>query len=182
MVVVAVAVFSFVSSDLVFAEAGLKAESTKKVVVTSDTMESLRADGVVIFRGSVVAEQDYLMCSEELHVFYADDQQVKEIVAIGDVRVVLEEGKRARGEKIEYNKAEDTLIISGNAAAMQCGDIVRGEKITIHIDSNNVFVDGGDGRVRAVITPKSKNAEGEEEKKDCSEGIISEEFQCQRAR
>jgi lipopolysaccharide transport protein LptA len=184
LTVVVAAVFSFISLTLVFPELALsevKSEGAKRVVVTSDTMESLRAEGVVIFRGSVVAEQDHLMCSDELRVFYNDMQQVKDIVATGDVRIV-HEGKRARGDKVVYDKAADTFVITGNAAAVQCGDIVRGEKIIIHLDTNNVFVEGGTGRVRAVITPQSKTGSNEKEKKDCSEGTISEEFQCQRAR
>ncbi len=158
-----------------------KAAKDKPVTVHSDTMESLRADGVVIFRGNVIAEQDYLMCSDELHVFYDESQQVRNIVAIGNARIV-QDGSRARGDKIVYDKAGGELIITGNAAAMQCRDIVRGEKIIFYLDSDNVMVEGGDKRVRAVITPQKENKECSGEGSSGTQGHISEEFQCQRAR
>lgn len=183
-VVIAV-VLSFISPTLLFAEASqvsvdksggadVKKKPEKAVTVTSDTMESNRSKGVIIFRGKVVAEQDHLMCSEELRVFYGDEQQVKDMVATGNVRIV-QTGMRARGDKVVYNKAQGKLVITGNAAAKQCGDIVRGAKITFYLDNDNVMVEGGDQRVRAVIMPQKEN-------KECLEGPISEEFRCQRAR
>jgi len=187
LAVVAFAAFSFVLPGLPFAatpEGGgeaAKGTNDKPVTVTSDTMESLRGERVVIFRGQVVAEQDSLMCSDELRVFYDEQQQVKNIVATGNARVVRD-GNRARGDKIVYDKVNGEVIITGNAAAMQCGDIVRGEKIIFYLDSDNVMVVGGDKRVRAVIMPKKENKECSDGDTSGAEGHISEEFQCQRAR
>ncbi len=130
LAIVFLAAFSFVLSGLSFAapaapDGGKAVKKTNTpVTVTSDTMESLRGDGVIIFRGEVFAEQDYLMCSDELRVFYDKQQQVKSIVATGNARIV-QGGNRARGEKIVYDKINGELVITGNAAAMQCGDIVR---------------------------------------------------------
>jgi len=187
MAIVAFALFSFVLPGLSFAEApattGGKAakETNKPVVVTSDTMESLRDERVVIFRGEVVAEQDHLMCSDELRIFYDKQQEVKDIVATGNARIV-QGANRAKGDKIVYDKVNGELIITGNAAAIQCGDIVRGEKIIFYLDSDNVMVEGGDKRVRAVIMPQKENKECSGGDTSGTEGHISEEFQCQRAR
>ncbi len=189
--IIIIAVFAYaavVPSSVLAADENNKTKTAKEaknndkpVTVHSDTMESLRSEGVVIFRGNVVAEQDHLMCSDELHVFYDKSQQVRNIVAIGNARIV-QEGSRARGDKIVYDKAGGELIITGNAAAMQCGDIVRGEKIIFYLDSDNVMVEGGDKRVRAVIIPQKENKECSGEGSSGAQGHISEEFQCQRAR
>lgn len=186
IIIIAVFVYgAFVPSFVVAADTSSKTKAAKAndkpVTVHSDTMESLRTEGVVIFRGNVIAEQDHLMCSDELHVFYDKSQQVRDIVAIGNARIVRE-GSWARGDKIVYDKVGGELVIIGNAAAMQCGDIVRGEKIIFYLDSDNVMVEGGDKRVRAVIMPQKENKECSGEGSLGSQGHISEEFQCQRAR
>ncbi len=149
---------------------GLK--TTKTIRVTSDTMEAERKKRLVIFRGDVVAEEDYTVCSDELYVYYDDAEEIKEIVAKGNVRVV-QEGKRAKGDRAVFNRLDRTLVITGHAAAKQCSDIVRGERITFYLDSDNIRVEGRKGeRVRALIMRH----------KECSESLESEEFRCRGSR
>ncbi len=146
------------------------------ITVTSDSMEASRAGaGKVVFLGDVVAEEDFLLCSDELTVYYDDSGEISRIVAAGNVRVVRE-GRRARGDDGVYDRVERKVVLTGNAAARECSDTVRGETITFYLDSENMTVGGeGAGRVRARITPK-------QEEKECGEDEVGEQFQCRAPR
>ena len=144
------------------------------VVVTSTSMEADSKAKVVTFKGDVVAEKDFLLCSDELKVYYGEKEEIKEIVAVGNVRVSKGD-KRAAGDTAVYDKGKNVIVITGNAAAEQCSDAVRGGKITLYTDSDSMAVEGGDAqgqRVRAVIMPEKK----------CVEGSGNERFKCERPR
>ncbi|MBI5560194.1 MAG: lipopolysaccharide transport periplasmic protein LptA [Deltaproteobacteria bacterium] len=144
----------------------------KPVTVISDTMDADRKQRVVVFRGNVYAKEDFDLCGDVLTVYYDEADETKEIVAAGNVRIVQGD-KRARGEKAVYDREKKAVVITGKPSAMQCADVVDGEKITFHLDSDRMIVEGRTGeRVKATINPK----------KECSEGPEREEFKCGAAR
>ena len=132
------------------------------VVVTSATMEADSKGKVVTFKGDVVAEKDFILCSDELKVYYGENDEVKELIAVGNVRVSKGD-KRAMGDRAVYDKGKNAIVITGNAMVEQCSDVVRGGKITVYTDSGSMTVEGGETpgkRVRAVIMPEKKCVEG----------------------
>ncbi len=144
------------------------------VVVTSMTMEADSKSKVVTFKGDVRAEKDFLLCSDELKIYYGENEEIKELIAIGNVRVSKGD-KRAMGDRAVYDKGKNAIVITGNAMAEQCSDAVRGGKITVYTDSDSMTVEGGETpgkRVRAVIMPGKK----------CVEGSGDEKFKCERPR
>ena len=144
------------------------------VLVTSSTMEADSKGKVVTFKGDVVAEKDFILCSDELKVYYGENEEVKELIAVGNVRVSKGD-KRAMGDRAVYDKGKNTIVITGNAMVEQCSDVVRGGKITVYTDSGSMAVEGGETpgkRVRAVIMPEKK----------CVEGSGDEKFKCERPR
>ncbi|MBI5599322.1 MAG: lipopolysaccharide transport periplasmic protein LptA, partial [Deltaproteobacteria bacterium] len=147
---------------------GRDKKDKKNVIVTSDTMEGDRKGRLVVFRGNVVAEEDYNLCADELRVYYDESEEIKEMTAAGNVRMVRE-NKRARGEKAVYDRARRAIVITGHARARQCSDVVEGERITFFLDDDRVTVEGpSGGRVRATIMPGGQ----------CLEKEDSEEFKC----
>lgn len=172
------------------------------VVVTSEAMEADSKAKIVTFKGNVAAEkvaprpaplrgthsesgsgapkgggggiEDFILCSDELKIYYGAKDEIKEIVAVGNVRVAKGD-KRAAGDRAVYDKGKNAIVITGNAVAEQCSDAVTGGKITVYTDSDRMAVEGGDTpgqRVRAVIMPEKK----------CIEESGNEKFKCERPR
>lgn len=141
------------------AEDKITIDNTKPITITSDNMEAVKKESLVIFRGNVIAEQkDYILYSKEMYVYYVDSKEIREIVAIGDVKII-QTNKIATGEKAVYTRETRTLVLTGNPQVEQDCDIVKGEKITIFLDEDKSLVEGGsDNRVKAVVSPKDDKA------------------------
>jgi len=136
-------------------------EAPKEPVrISSDSMEAIRAERLVVFKGDVVAEEDFLVCSDELHITYGEDNAVSDITARGHVR--LYHGTRSGTSDIAvYDRVKRTLVMTGNPVVEQCSDMVKGTRITVYLDSDRALVEsGGSGRVSAVIMPEKKCEDG----------------------
>lgn len=150
------------------ASAPTKAVSKKPVNVTSDRMETDKTDNTVTFSGNVAAEEDFILCTDELHVSYDENKEIKEIRAKGNVRI-LKEGKTAASDAALYDKKARTIILTGKAMVSQCSDNIRGEKIVYYIDTDRASAESGQGgRVKAAIISQKKC--GEEEKANAAAG------------
>ncbi len=150
----------------------------KTVTITSDRMEADRGKNLVLFKGNVVAKEDFTLCSDELAVRYGKEKELTELVASGNVTVV-QAGKIAASDEAVYNRLERTIILTGRPEIKECGQTVSGDKITINMDRENALVQSdGKGRVKAVIIPDKKceaDTRGAEKK-------TVEEAQCRRSR
>src|SRR3990170_4129041 len=117
-------------------------DANQPITITSNNMEARKKENLVIFRGDVVAQQkDYTLYSRELHVYYADGQEIKEMIATGDVRIVQSD-KVATGEKAVYTKVNRAVVLTGNPQVEQDCDVVKGEKIIIYLDEDKSVVAG----------------------------------------
>ncbi len=140
------------------AESGssLKGPVKKPVTVSADRLEADNKKNVVVFRGNVVAEEDFLLCSDELYVSYGQRQRVDKITATGSVRI-YQENKESSSEKAVYDRVARTIVLTGGPVVKQCTDTVTGDKITVYLDEDRVVVESkGGGRVKAVIMPDKK--------------------------
>lgn len=147
------------------------------VTVTSDTMEARSGEGRVVFRGNVVAVEDFMLCSDELQVTYGEGNDIKSIEASGNVRI-FQDRKSSTSDRAVYDRTERVIVLTGEPHLRQCSDSVRGEKITVYLDQENALVEGGNGgRVRAVIMPNKDCPE-----KDAPEKPVSEEARCKGTR
>ncbi|MBI5492131.1 MAG: lipopolysaccharide transport periplasmic protein LptA [Deltaproteobacteria bacterium] len=150
----------------------------KPVTVTSDTMEAKTSENVVVFRGNVVAVEDFTLCSDELHIRYGEAKDVSEIEASGNVRI-FQDNKTSTSDRALYNRNERTIILTGRPQVKQCTDTVKGDRITVFLDKDNALVESEKGsRVKAVIMPEKSCTD---EKKG-AEKAISEEARCKGAR
>src|SRR3989344_6682738 len=146
-----------VSVCLAFAEDKTAANTDQPITITSNNMEARKKENLVIFRGDVVAQQkDYTLYSRELHVYYADGQEIKEMIATGDVRIVQAD-KVATGEKAVYTKVNRAVVLTGNPQVEQDCDVVKGEKIIMYLDEDKSVVEGSsDNRVKVIMHPKDE--------------------------
>jgi len=156
----------------------IKTAPRKPINVTSDKMEADKGASVVVFKGNVVAVEDFTLCSDELYVYYDEKQEIKDIVADGNVRI-YEQGKTATAGKAVYDRKNRFIVLTEDPRVVQCTDTVKGDRITVFIDEDRAMVEsGGGGRVRALIMPEKKCAEAGKTVGDAT----SEETRCKRSR
>lgn len=148
----------FVMPGASWAESGSsrKGPVKKPVTVSADRLEADNKKNIVVFRGNVVAEEDFLLCSDELYVSYGEEQRVDKLMATGSVRI-YQENKESSSDKAVYDRALRTIVLTGGPVVRQCTDTVMGDKITVYLDEDRVVVESqGHGRVKAVIMPDKK--------------------------
>lgn len=151
-------------------------DARKPVTVTSDTMEAISNENLVIFRGNVVATEDFTLCSDELQIRYSESRDVKEIEASGNVRI-FKDDKTSTSDRAVYDRAERKITLTGKPQVKQCTDTIKGDRITVFLDDDNAVVEGDKGgRVKAVIMPEKKCSEPRQEK------TTSEEARCKGPR
>jgi lipopolysaccharide export system protein LptA len=153
-------------------EKGLKTEqsfgftaSRAPIDITSDTVEADQKTNTVTFKGNVIAKQeDTTLYANTLVITYdGDTKKLKEIVAVGNVKVVQLE-KRATGQKATFDQDKNKMVLDGDAVVREGANVIRGEKITYYVEEERSVVEGGKGsRVSTSITPPPKE-EGEEKK------------------
>lgn len=159
-------------------ESGAPRDTPRKpVTVTSDTMEASTNKNRVVFKGNVVAVEDFTLCSDELQIMYDNNKEVSQIEAAGNVRI-FQDQKTSTSGKAVYDRKERIIVLTGDPLVRQCSDSIKGDRITVYLDQDNALVEsGGSGRVRAVIMPDKNCPETKAEERP-----VSEEARCKGAR
>ncbi len=154
-------------------------ESSRPIVVTSDTLEADNKAKLATFSGTVVARQEQrgkepinIYC-DKMVIHYTEDSgkkpsspqakkniteqnRVEKIVATGQVKIV--QGKDvATGESAIYYNSEQRIVLTGNPKVWQGKNLIKGEEITVWIKENRSLVTSkGSNRVQAVIHQEEK--------------------------
>ncbi|HEY4707691.1 MAG TPA: lipopolysaccharide transport periplasmic protein LptA [Thermodesulfobacteriota bacterium] len=149
----------------------------RPVTVTSDSMEASANENRVVFKGNVVAVEDFTLCSDELQIMYDNNKEVSQIEAAGNVRI-FQDQKTSTSSKAVYDRKERVIVLTGEPLVRQCSDTIKGDRITVYLDKDNALVEsGGGGRVKAVIMPDKNCPEDK-----ASERPVSEEARCKGTR
>ncbi len=128
------------------AERGRPFSSNSPIAIKADELEAEDSGSrkKFIFTGHVRATQDDLVVkSDRLEAFYPPgSSQPERLVATG--HVVLEQtGRTAYCEKAVFFRSDDRMVCTGQTARLeQACDIVRGETITFHLDTEVLHVQG----------------------------------------
>ena len=155
-------------------------KSKEPITITADNLEYEYKDGVITYRGDVLAVQgDVKVRSNELRITLAkvddgkqtatkaaselDDasaSKVQEVVATGNVRI--DQGTRwAVGGKATFDQTNRTLVLTENPTLHDGPNEVAGDRVVVYLDEDRSIVEGGRKRVKAVLFPKK---EGKDEK------------------
>lgn len=128
--------------------------ATSPVKITSDQMEADKKKGTVVFKGNVVVRQEEgIIMSELLTVYYNEQNEMEKIIAEGDVRI--NQNDRVGTCQLATYRLEDKSIVMENEPRIwRGGDVVEGETITVFMDSDRMIVEGG---ARAVIHKNEDN-------------------------
>ena len=135
------------------AESGKKAKkprraSTRPARITSATTYYDRKEGIVFFNKNVfVDDEQYQLHADKAYVFMSGTNDVRRIVAIGNV-AMTNDTKRAYGAKVSYYRDGGMVVLySGDGITAEVRDEsksedqeVRGRKIKFWIDAEQVEV------------------------------------------
>lgn len=122
----------------------------RSVKITSERTDYDRREGVIMFDKDVfVDDAEYKMHSDQLYVFLDGTNELKRIVAIGNVSIT-NETRVGSCAKAAYTKSVGKVVMYGdsNGVRAKLADYgkrkseVEGRKITFWIDSEQVEVEG----------------------------------------
>ncbi len=140
-----------------------KAQETKKVDVTADTMEIQDDRNRAIFTGNVKAvRNDVTLFTDRLIVEYSKvkDKAGNEktdatfLTAEGHVKIVSPE-QTITGERARMDVKKELLWVTGNVAIRKKKTLVRGQKLFANLKTNVSRVESGrKGRVHGVFSTK----------------------------
>lgn len=129
-----------------------KAKKTKApardAVITADRTDYDRKEGVVLFDRNVhVDDEQYQMHTDRLFLFLDGTNDLKRLVAIGNV-AITNENRRAYCARATFNKKLGRIVMYSSDETVaelreegKKGSEVKGEKITFWIDSEQVEVE-----------------------------------------
>lgn len=120
----------------------------KRVKITSNRADADRKQGIILFDGNVfVDDTEYQMHSDRLYVFLEGTNELKRIVAVGNV-AITNDNKMGYCAKATYSKEKSRIIMYGDGpvaaklvdASKKKSEVV-GSKITFWVDSDQVEVE-----------------------------------------
>jgi lipopolysaccharide export system protein LptA len=135
--------------------------SREPISVTADHLEFDYRTRVLTYKGGVIVIQgDMKLQSDTLTVSlddHSENSKPKEVVALGQVR--LSKGTRwATGERAVFDRAQNTVVLSQHAVMHDGQNEVSGDRIVVYLDQERSVVEGGTGRVKAVLFPSARDA------------------------
>ena len=96
---------------------------------------------VVIYRGDLTVK------SPRMDARYDGQGQLTTLELRGGV-VMVDGDRRATGQRADYNASTRLLVLTGDPKLYDRGDVLRGTRIEMNLDSREVKVDRASGRVR----------------------------------
>ena len=130
------------------------------VTVDADQLENLQKEGLVVFSGNVVANQNSSTQYADRMEVYLDDKgnRIVRAISTGNVRIITKDCRTGTAKRAEYYDAEQRVVLIGNARVWRDDNVVTGERITIYLAEDRSIVEGGQQeRVKAVFYPKNQN-------------------------
>ena len=127
--------------------------NAKQIKIVSDRLEIIRAKNISIFSGNVYAMEDNLeIWSEELIMTSSkDENEVKEINAHGNVKIVREE-LSINGDKARYDPIQNKLFVFGEVEVLQNQSNILCDKIIVDLEnSSSIMSSDSNKRVEALI-------------------------------
>jgi len=142
------------------------------IQIVADELISYNEEKYAEFIGNVKVTQGNLaITSDKLRIYYqgelldtekkgGDEELLKKIIATGNVKFSSEQFN-AEAEKVEYDTATMTVILSGKNAKVTSGkNSITGSKITLNRKSGQVKVEGSaNKRIKAEFYTNDKTSD-----------------------
>lgn len=132
------------------AELGRWTDGKEPIQIDSQSLEARANEGVVVFRGEVVARQGEMTLQAEEVTVQVDPKtsEIRSVQARGSVRIQRAE-LVATGREADFDVVGGVLTLTGEAKAWQGRNVVAGERIILYLADNRTVVEGA----RAVLFP-----------------------------
>jgi lipopolysaccharide export system protein LptA len=134
--------------------------SREPISVSADRLEFDYRTRVLTYKGAVKATQGDMHLQSDTLTITLDEQsenRVKEVVAQGSVR--LSKGTRwATGGRAVFDQLQRTAVLSDDAVLHDGPNQVSGDRVVVYLDEERSVVEGGNGRVKAVLFPPQAGA------------------------
>ena len=130
-------------------EKGASGRTGRDAVITSERTDYDRKEGVILFDRNVFVDDElYQMHADRLFVFLDGTNDLKRIVAIGNVSITNEQ-RTASCSRAVFTKAASKIVMYGDETSnakledpSQRGGVAEGKKITFWLDAEQVSVEG----------------------------------------
>lgn len=164
LIIITISVFLTFPGPVRPETAGDSDTSGQIIIHHSDTFDADYNQGTAVFSGRVEAEWDNITLScKRLELYYensagkkaVEDLQasIKGMTATGEVTISRQtDGVTATAEKVEYFKADETMVMTGSPVLKRGSDIMKASKITYYINGNRFSFEN----VEAVLLPGEK--------------------------
>lgn len=112
-------------------------------VINSDAFRLDLSKKEGVFTGNVsVKDKNFELSSEELTVFFSEDNKVKRLLARGKVKIKHGSRRNASSREAEYFVDDKKLRLIGDPVVAQDGNWISGKIITIYPESDRMDVEG----------------------------------------
>ena len=116
-------------------------------MITSERTDYDRKEGIILFdRNVFVDDEQYQMHADRLFVFLDGTNDLKRIVAIGNVSITNEQ-RTASCSRAVFTKAASKIVMYGDETSYarledpsQRGGVAEGKKITFWLDAEQVSI------------------------------------------
>ena len=130
----------------------------RDAVITSERTDYDRKEGVILFdRNVYVDDEQYQMHADRLFVFLDGTNDLKRIVAIGNVSITNDQ-RMASCSRAVFTKAASKIVMYGDETTYaklvdpsQRGGVVEGKKITFWLDAEQVSVEESAVRMPGAV-------------------------------
>ena len=127
-------------------------------MITSERTDYDRKEGIILFdRNVYVDDEQYQMHADRLFVFLDGTNDLKRIVAIGNVSIT-NEARTASCSRAVFTKAASKIVMYGDENSYarledpsQRGGVAEGKKITFWLDAEQVSVEESAVRLPGAV-------------------------------
>jgi lipopolysaccharide export system protein LptA len=138
--------------------------SKEPISVEADHLEVFDKEKRAVYSGNVVVVQgESTMKSGKMIVFYANEgQDGTNGQPAQNAAPALGNGKIAVGNQGVYDKETNRMILTGNVALTQNGNVTKGEKLVYDLNTGVAVVEAApnSGRVKSLLVPNSNEDKG----------------------
>jgi len=144
-----------------------KADSSKPIEVNADSASLDQKQGINVFEGNVIIIQGTLNLRAQKTVATQDASGRQKLLATGSPVYFRQklDGKNeyvdGNASSVDYDSANNTVILTGKAQVKRGKDVVNGEQISYNTVTEIYQVKGqsasnGSGRVTIILQPQEK--------------------------
>jgi lipopolysaccharide export system protein LptA len=120
---------------------------------------------VLTYRGDVVAQQgDVRLTADTLTLDLSEGgkSELKSVVAEGNVHFSKGDRRASAGRAV-YDQDKRLIVLSRNAVLEDSRGNVSGDTVHVYLDDDRTVIEGGSGRVRAVLRPGKRSGNEKDE-------------------